>query len=145
MQIEFKNKYVKRFVLTIQEADSTFHILLNESTRRLKLLTKKLGNCIEKSAPYYESLEKARLAQIQCQVVAAKFQRANGWFVGTLYLSGAIILNDYTFLVHLEIHAAAKETVALAEERFLSNSHNWTFDNTWQEMLNHATNKVNRI
>lgn len=31
----------------------------------------------------------------------------------------------------------------MAEERFLSNSHNWTFDNTWQEMLNHATNKVN--
>lgn len=72
-------KKINRFALTIQEADSTFHILLNESTRRLKLLTKKLGSCIEKSAPYYESLEKARLAQIECQVVAAKFQRANGW------------------------------------------------------------------
>lgn len=42
----------------------------------------------------------------------------------------------------LEIHAAAKETVALAEERFMSNSHNWPFDNAWQEMLNHATIKV---
>lgn len=42
----------------------------------------------------------------------------------------------------LEIHAAAKETVALAEQRFMSNSHEWQFDNAWQEMLNHATQKV---
>lgn len=41
-----------------------------------------------------------------------------------------------------EIHAAAKETVALAEQRFMSNSHEWQFDNAWQEMLNHATQKV---
>lgn len=41
-----------------------------------------------------------------------------------------------------EIYAAAKETVALAEQRFMSNSHEWQFDNAWQEMLNHATIKV---
>lgn len=41
-----------------------------------------------------------------------------------------------------EYYAASKETVALAEERFLSNSHEWQFDNAWQEMLNHATIKV---
>lgn len=41
-----------------------------------------------------------------------------------------------------EIHTAAKETVALAEQRFMSNSHEWKFDNAWQEMLNHATLKV---
>lgn len=46
---------------------------------------------------------------------------------------------NYSFA---EIHAAAKETVALAEERFMSNSHEWQFDNAWQEMLNHATLKV---
>jgi len=40
------------------------------------------------------------------------------------------------------IHVAAKETIALAEERFLSNSSDWQFDNAWQEMLNHATMKV---
>ncbi|KAH8410884.1 hypothetical protein KR222_006759 [Zaprionus bogoriensis] len=100
------------------EANSTFRILLNESTRRLKLSSKKLGNCIEKARPYYESLDKAREAQIECQQAAVKFQRAN------------------------EIHAAAKETVALAEQRFMSNSHEWQFDNAWQEMLNHATQKV---
>lgn len=46
------------------------------------------------------------------------------------------------FVFFSEIHAAAKETVALAEQRFMSNSHEWQFDNAWQEMLNHATLKV---
>lgn len=135
--------------MKFQEANSTFDILLNESTRRLKLLTKRLGNCIEKSAPYYESLEKARLAQIQCQVAAAQFQRANGSFGLFFYvIFKSIIFNFiiklyfFVFLLLLEIHAAAKETVALAEERFMTNSHNWPFDNAWQEMLNHATHKV---
>ena len=40
------------------------------------------------------------------------------------------------------VHAAAKETIALAEQRFLTNSKHWEFDNAWQEMLNHATMKV---
>nr|XP_036230034.1 SH3 domain-binding protein 5 homolog isoform X1 [Bactrocera oleae] len=109
---------INKLEIELEEANSTFRILLNESTRRLKLSSKKLGSCIEKARPYYEALEKARESQIECQKAAVKFQRAN------------------------EIHAAAKETVALAEQRFMSNSHEWQFDNAWQEMLNHATQKV---
>ncbi|XP_013106686.1 SH3 domain-binding protein 5 homolog isoform X2 [Stomoxys calcitrans] len=109
---------INKLEIELEEANSTFRILLNESTRRLKLSSKKLGNCIDKARPYYEALEKAKIAQIECQKAAVKFQRAN------------------------EIHAAAKETVALAEQRFMSNSHEWQFDNAWQEMLNHATQKV---
>ena len=30
----------------------------------------------------------------------------------------------------------------MAEERFADNSGEWKFDNAWQEMLNHATIKV---
>lgn len=41
-----------------------------------------------------------------------------------------------------EIHQAAKETVALAEARFLSKQHEWKFDSAWQEMLNNAILKV---
>ncbi|KAH8252880.1 hypothetical protein KR032_002325 [Drosophila birchii] len=123
MQIELENlnsatDEINKLEIELEEANSTFRILLNESTRRLKLSSKKLGSCIEKARPYYESLDKAREAQIECQQAAVKFQRAN------------------------EIHAAAKETVALAEQRFMSNSHEWQFDNAWQEMLNHATQKV---
>ena len=63
-------------------------------------------------------MEEATKAQKECQSAATAFQRASG------------------------IHAAAKETIQLAEERFLTNSTNWQFDNAWQEMLNHATMKV---
>ncbi|XP_055684430.1 SH3 domain-binding protein 5 homolog [Lutzomyia longipalpis] len=123
IQIELENlntatDEINKLEIELEEANTTFRILLNESTRRLKLLSKKLGGCIEKARPYYDALENARIAQIECQKAAVKFQRAN------------------------EIHAAAKETVALAEQRFMSNSHEWQFDNAWQEMLNHATIKV---
>lgn len=69
---------IKCKILLSQEANSTFRILLNESTRRLKLLSKKLGSCIEKARPFHEAQEKARIAQIECQAAAVKFQRANG-------------------------------------------------------------------
>lgn len=48
---------------------------------------------------------------------------------------------NYIFYI-LEIHQAAKETVALAEARFLSKQHEWKFDSAWQEMLNNAILKV---
>ncbi|XP_055383413.1 SH3 domain-binding protein 5 homolog [Condylostylus longicornis] len=123
IQVELENlntatDEINKLEIELEEANTTFNILMNESTRRLKLLIKKLGNCIEKARPYYDALEKSREAQIECQAAAVKFQRAN------------------------ENHAAAKETVALAEQRFMSNSHEWQFDNAWQEMLNHATQKV---
>lgn len=76
-QLNF-NGFFFSFFFFFQEANSTFNILYNESTRRLKLLIKKLGSCIEKSRPYYESAEKARLARIECQAAAAEFRRANG-------------------------------------------------------------------
>lgn len=106
----------------------------------MKLSTKKLGSCIEKSRPYYEALEQARIAQIECQNAAAKFQRANG-----NKFSFTLIQNNFPSFLFLEIHIAAKETVHLAEQRFMSNSHEWQFDQAWQDMLNHATLKVNAL
>ncbi|GBP86436.1 SH3 domain-binding protein 5 homolog [Eumeta japonica] len=41
-----------------------------------------------------------------------------------------------------QLHAAAKETVSLAEQRFVSKQHEWQFDSNWQEVLNHAIIKV---
>lgn len=58
------------------------------------------------------------------------------------FLKNEFFTNNHKFVIFTEIHAAAKETVALAEQRFMSNSHEWQFDNAWQEMLNHATQKV---
>ncbi|XP_017775605.1 PREDICTED: SH3 domain-binding protein 5 homolog [Nicrophorus vespilloides] len=123
IQVELENlnkstDEINKLEIELDEANTTFRMLLNEATRRLKLYSKKLGSCIEKARPYYEALEVARKAQTECQKAAVVFRRAN------------------------EIHAAAKETVALAEQRFMSNQHEWQFDNAWQEMLNHATMKV---
>lgn len=43
----------------------------------------------------------------------------------------------------MEILRAAKETIALAEERLLEEDTR-QFDSAWQEMLNHATQRVRR-
>lgn len=103
----------------LEDANCLFRSLLTDSTHQLKALSKKIGgSVIEKARPYYEALEISNKAQKECQAAATAYQRACG------------------------IHAAAKETIALAEQRFLSNSNEWEFDNAWQEMLNHATIKV---
>ena len=100
-------------------SSSSFRVLLTDSTHHLKSVAKKTGtSAIEKARPYYEALELAKTAQKECQAAATAYQRAFG------------------------VHAAAKETIMLAEQRFLSNSNTWEFDNAWQEMLNHATIKV---
>ncbi|XP_065218338.1 SH3 domain-binding protein 5 homolog [Planococcus citri] len=110
---------INRLEMELDEANSTFRILMSESMRKLKLLTRKLGSsCIERARPYYDALELSKQAQQECQRAAVKFQRAN------------------------EIHQAAKETVALAEARFLSKQHEWEFDSAWQEMLNNAIMRV---
>ncbi|XP_018044306.1 PREDICTED: SH3 domain-binding protein 5 homolog isoform X2 [Atta colombica] len=110
---------INKLETELDEAHTAFGQLLSDTTRRLKEITDKLGtSCIEKARCYYEALELAHQAQVQCQQQAQLFQRAS------------------------EIHAAAKETVALAEARFMSHQHEWNFDQAWQDMLNHATIKV---
>lgn len=42
-----------------------------------------------------------------------------------------------------EVLRAAKETISLAEQRLLEED-NRQFDSAWQEMLNHATQRVSR-
>ncbi|KAL4707448.1 hypothetical protein ACJJTC_008633 [Scirpophaga incertulas] len=96
----------------------TFHLLLNETSRRLQALTRRLGTCVDKSRPYHEAVNVAALARAECQKAAVQFQRAS------------------------ELHAAAKETVTLAEQRFVSKQDEWQFDSNWQEVLNHAIIKV---
>jgi len=110
---------INKLELQLEDANCLFRTLLTDSTHQLKALASKIGGVhIEKARPYFEAMEEATKAQKECQSAATAFQRASG------------------------IHAAAKETIALAEQRFLSNSTNWQFDNAWQEMLNHATMKV---
>nr|CAD7425853.1 unnamed protein product [Timema monikensis] len=101
----------------VQESRAAFRQLLCESTVRIDVLAKKLGACVEKARPYYEARMKAKEALQETQHAAVKFERANS------------------------AHAAAKEMVYLAEEGLSTEGR--TFDHAWQEMLNHATMRVN--
>lgn len=59
----------------------------------------------------------ARIALFEAQEAASRFEKASS------------------------AHEAAKEMVALAEEGFAEKG-GMQFDQAWQEMLNHATNRV---
>ncbi|XP_063530900.1 SH3 domain-binding protein 5 homolog isoform X1 [Cydia strobilella] len=109
---------INKLELELDESTKTFHLLLNETSRRLQGLTKRLGTCVDKSRPYHEAVAAAATARTECQKAAVQFQRAS------------------------ELHAAAKETVTLAEQRFVSKQDEWQFDSNWQEVLNHAIIKV---
>lgn len=121
LELEKLNSYtdnINKLEIELDESNTTFRMLMAEASRRLKVRARKLGSCIDKARPFYEALNVSKQAQQQCQIAAVKYQRAN------------------------EIHQAAKETVALAEARFLSKQHEWKFDSAWQEMLNNAILKV---
>ncbi|RLU26416.1 hypothetical protein DMN91_000210 [Ooceraea biroi] len=108
---------INKLEVDLDEARATFRELLCESTLKIDTLAKKLGACIEKSRPYYDARFKAKEALQETQKAALRFERANSQ------------------------HAAAKEMVYLAEEGLRTEGR--CFDHAWQEMLNHATSRVN--
>ncbi|KAK2717020.1 SH3 domain-binding protein 5 homolog [Artemia franciscana] len=112
------NEEINRLERELDLANNKFQKLLSDSTEQLETTVKKLGSCIKKARPYYEALEGSRRAQIECQQAAVSYQRA------------------------YENYLAAKETILLAETRFLSEKHELEFDMAWQEMLNQATIRV---
>ncbi|XP_076241955.1 uncharacterized protein LOC143183967 isoform X2 [Calliopsis andreniformis] len=108
---------INKLEVDLDEARATFRELLCESTLKIESLAKKLGTCIEKARPYYDARFKAKEALQETQKAAIRFERANSQ------------------------HAAAKEMVYLAEEGLRTEGR--CFDHAWQEMLNHATARVN--
>lgn len=68
----------------------TFHLLLNETSRRLQALTKRLGTCVDKSRPYHEAVAAANAARAECQKAAVQFQRASGMYL--LLMSALYVL-----------------------------------------------------
>ncbi|XP_044007592.1 SH3 domain-binding protein 5-like isoform X1 [Aphidius gifuensis] len=108
---------INKLEVDLDEARLTFRQMLCESTITMENLSKKLGACIEKSKPYYDARFKAKEALKEAQKAAIRFERANSQ------------------------HTAAKEMVYLAEEGLRMEGR--CFDHAWQEMLNHATERVN--
>ena len=84
---------INRLETQLDDANTVFRSLLSDSTHHLKALSKRIGSHIERARPYYETQELTARAQAECQKAAVQFQRAAG------------------------VHAAAKETISLAEER----------------------------
>ncbi|XP_014380684.1 SH3 domain-binding protein 5-like isoform X4 [Alligator sinensis] len=101
----------------IQDARTTYRRILSESARKLNAQGSQLGNCIEKARPYYEARRLAKEAQQETQKAALRYERA------------------------VSMHNAAREMVFVAEQGVMADKNR--LDPTWQEMLNHATCKVN--
>ncbi|KAL3064898.1 hypothetical protein OYC64_001013 [Pagothenia borchgrevinki] len=108
---------INRCETELEDARQKFRSVLVEATVKLDELVKKIGKPVEESKPYWEARRLARQAQLEAQSSTQDFQRAS------------------------EVLRAAKETISLAEERLLEEDHR-QFDSAWQEMLNHATQRV---
>ncbi|XP_053408536.1 SH3 domain-binding protein 5-like isoform X2 [Mercenaria mercenaria] len=101
----------------IQDARASFRQALTDSTYKLDALAKKLGSCVEKARPYYDARLRSKEVHVETQKAAYMFERA------------------------CSMHEAAKEMVQLAEQGYMQREDSG--DPAWQEMLNHATMKVN--
>ncbi|KAK9873950.1 hypothetical protein WA026_002303 [Henosepilachna vigintioctopunctata] len=106
---------INKLEVEVDEARNEFRQILCEGVQKTDVLRHKLGICIERAKPYYEARFSANEALKQSQVTAVKFEKANS------------------------SHRAAREMVFLAEQGLGGR----TLDPAWQEMLNHATQRVN--
>ncbi|XP_011185170.1 SH3 domain-binding protein 5-like isoform X2 [Zeugodacus cucurbitae] len=108
---------INKYEVELDEAKCDFKRILAESDVRIKQAAHKLGNSIEAAKPYYESrIYAAQLAK-ETQQAAVNYEKAKS------------------------IHSAAKEMVYLAEQGLGEKA---TLDTACQEMLSHATTKVNQ-
>ncbi|OCT75931.1 SH3 domain-binding protein 5 [Xenopus laevis] len=108
---------INRREIELEDARQKFRSVLTEATLKLDEMVKKIGKAVEDSKPYWEARKVARQAQLEAQKATQDFQRAT------------------------EVLRAAKETISLAEQRLLEDDKR-QFDSAWQEMLNHATQRV---
>lgn len=106
---------INRLESDLDGARGAFRNLLCDSTAKIDAIRLKLGLCVERAKPYYEARFCANEALKQTQVAAMKYEKANS------------------------AHSAAREMVFLAEQGLGGR----TLDPAWQEMLNHATQRVN--
>ncbi|XP_029299435.1 SH3 domain-binding protein 5-like [Cottoperca gobio] len=116
-QLNQASDEINKLELQLDDARSSYRRILTDSARKLNAQGSQLGACIEKARPYYEARRLAKEAQHETQKAALRYERA------------------------VSMHTAAREMVYVAEQGLLADRN--TMDPTWQEMLNHATAKVN--
>lgn len=105
----------------LNKTRNQYRTALSVSTTQLNSVLKKLGDCVNKARPYYVAKENANAAQLETLQAAVRFERA------------------------VSMHVAAREMVSVAEQGMENNGNQAEKGDTtaWQEMLNHATGKVN--
>ncbi|BFZ06324.1 hypothetical protein BsWGS_09363 [Bradybaena similaris] len=108
---------INRLEMELDDARTAFRQVLSESTQCLNALSRKLGTCVDKARPYYDARMRLKEAHLESQKAVLRFERSR------------------------RMHEAAREMVQLAEEGYKRREQD--LDPTWQEMLNHATLKVN--
>lgn len=108
---------VNRLENELDEARAKYRMTFNEASHKMALISKDKKKSIQKAREYYELREEAKKVQSESLKSARQYQSAIG------------------------IYRAAKETVALAEERLLQGGE-VQLTSAWQEMLNHATIRV---
>ncbi|XP_063710158.1 SH3 domain-binding protein 5-like isoform X2 [Culicoides brevitarsis] len=107
---------INQYEIQVDEARREFHALLKESIDKIKQSATKIGNAIEIAKPYYE-------ARLYCNQVGKEVLEAQA-----------------TYDKSKSTLAAAKEMVNLAEQGLGEKN---TLDVACQEMLSHATSRVN--
>ncbi|XP_039271737.2 uncharacterized protein LOC120346142 isoform X1 [Styela clava] len=108
---------ITRLEVQLDSTRAKYRTMMTEYSRKLKEISQSLGNCVERARPYFDSVMKARKAQMETQQAAIRYKRA------------------------VNLQKAGRDMVRVAEERLSLSSDK--FDTTWQEMLNQATSKVN--
>ncbi|XP_074909884.1 SH3 domain-binding protein 5 isoform X3 [Buteo buteo] len=131
---------INRRETELEDARQKFRSVLVEATVKLDELVKKIGKAVEDSKPYWEARRVARqvrdstlLLVEPCEVSLGpvEFHKAQ--------LEAQRATQDFQRAT--EVLRAAKETISLAEQRLLEDDKR-QFDSAWQEMLNHATQRV---
>ncbi|XP_038045272.1 histone acetyltransferase KAT6A-like [Patiria miniata] len=110
---------INRLEKELDDARQQFRVTLTESSHKLSEAAKRCGKSVKKAKSYHEARIKAKKAHEKVQEAAYAYQRAVGMF------------------------RAAKETITIAEETSMQGNKKRDFDSALQEMLNHATVKLN--
>lgn len=107
---------INKFENELKEAKNYFYRMENNQFEKLENLQKRLGDCIIKARPYFDTLKQIEYLQNETQLAAQEYQKA------------------------ISLHKTAKETLSVAE---LSLERGKISD-AWQEHMSTTITKINQ-
>lgn len=115
--LNFSSAEINRLENEIDEARVKYRLTFTEASNKMTQVARKRKKSIQRAREYFGLKEQAKIAQGESLKAARQYQSAIG------------------------VYRAAKETVALAEERLIQKGE-IQLSSAWQEMLNHGTIRV---